>query len=79
MSAEDAVRTQQIASQRIHIERAINKIKNVRIWNGVFLLVYLVLLTKCELFVLSCATLRIHSYLISHDLFMLIVLLSQCC
>jgi len=35
MSAEDVVRTQQIASVRIHVERAINKIKNVRIWEGV--------------------------------------------
>ena len=33
MSAEDVVRTQQIASLRIHVERAINKI--FRIWNGV--------------------------------------------
>ena len=35
MTAEDVVRTQQIASVRIHVERAINKIKNVRIWEGV--------------------------------------------
>jgi len=35
MSAEDVVRTQQIASVRIHVERAINKIKNVWIWEGV--------------------------------------------
>ena len=35
MSAEDVVRTQQIAILRIHVERAINKIKNFRIWNGV--------------------------------------------
>lgn len=35
MSAEDVVRTQQIASLRIHVERAINKIKNFGIWNGV--------------------------------------------
>ena len=35
MSAEDVVRTQQIASLQIHVERAINKIKNFRIWNGV--------------------------------------------
>ena len=35
MSAEDVVRTQQIASVRIHVERAINKIKNFRIWEGV--------------------------------------------
>ena len=34
-SGEDVVRTQQIASLRIHVERAINKIKNFRIWNGV--------------------------------------------
>ena len=35
MSAEDVIRTQQIASVRIHVERAINKIKNFRIWEGV--------------------------------------------
>ena len=35
MSAEDVVRTQQIASWRIHVERAINKIKNFHIWDGV--------------------------------------------
>ena len=35
MSAEDVVRTQQIASLRIHVERAINKIKNFHIWDGV--------------------------------------------
>ncbi|CAH3170887.1 unnamed protein product [Porites lobata] len=35
MSAEDVVRTQQIASLRIHVERAINKIKNFRIWQRV--------------------------------------------
>ena len=35
MSAEDVIRTQQIASLRIHVERAINKTKNFRIWNGV--------------------------------------------
>ena len=31
MTAEDVVRTQQIASVRIHVERAINKVKNFRI------------------------------------------------
>ena len=31
MSAEDVVGTQQIASLRIHVERAINKIKNYHI------------------------------------------------
>ena len=36
MSAEDVVKTQSIASVRIHIERAINKIKNFRIWQGDF-------------------------------------------
>ncbi|XP_044172060.1 uncharacterized protein LOC122956456 [Acropora millepora] len=34
MSAEDVVRTQQIAGLRIHVERAINKIKNFLIWKG---------------------------------------------
>ena len=36
MSAEEVVRTQTIASVRIHIERAINKIKNFRIWRRDF-------------------------------------------
>lgn len=35
MSVEDVVQTQQIASLRIHVERAINKIKNFRIWQRV--------------------------------------------
>lgn len=35
MSAEDVVQTQQIAGLRIHVERAINKIKNFHIWDGV--------------------------------------------
>lgn len=35
MSPENVIRTQQIASVRIHVERAINRIKNYRIWNGV--------------------------------------------
>ena len=34
MSAEDVVQTQQIAGLRIHVERAINKIKNFLIWKG---------------------------------------------
>lgn len=33
MSAEDVIKTQEIASLRIHIERAINKIKNLHIWD----------------------------------------------
>lgn len=36
MSAEDVINTQKIASVRIHIERAINKIKNFHIWDGDF-------------------------------------------
>ena len=35
MLAEDVVKTQEIASLRIHVERAINKIKNFHIWDGV--------------------------------------------
>ena len=35
MPAEDADKTQNIASLRIHVERAINKIKNFHIWDGV--------------------------------------------
>ena len=34
MSAEDVIATQEIASLRIHIERAINKIKNFQIFDG---------------------------------------------
>ena len=32
MAAQDVIRTQEIASLRIHVERAINKIKNFHIW-----------------------------------------------
>ena len=35
MPAQDVVRTQEISSLRIHVERAINKIKNFHIWDGV--------------------------------------------
>ncbi|XP_068671617.1 uncharacterized protein [Montipora foliosa] len=35
MPAEDVAKTQEIASLRIHIERAINKIKNFHIWDKV--------------------------------------------
>ena len=35
MSAEDVVRTWKIASLRIHVERAIKKSKNFRIWQRV--------------------------------------------
>ena len=35
MGAEDVIRTQQIASVRIHVEGAINRIKNYNIWSGV--------------------------------------------
>lgn len=35
MLPEDVVRTQEIASLRIHIEHAINKIKNFHIWDKV--------------------------------------------
>lgn len=35
MSEEDVIKTQQIASLRIHVERAINKIKNYHIWDTV--------------------------------------------
>ena len=35
MPAEDVVKTQNIASLRIHVERAVNKIKNFHIWDGV--------------------------------------------
>ena len=35
MSREDVVKTQVIAALRIHVERAINKIKNFHIWDKV--------------------------------------------
>ncbi|XP_068724860.1 uncharacterized protein [Montipora capricornis] len=35
MPPEDVVKTQEIASLHIHVERAINKIKNFHIWDGV--------------------------------------------
>lgn len=35
MSLEDVVKTQVIAALRIHVERAINKIKNFHIWDKV--------------------------------------------
>ena len=35
MCAEDVIKTQQIASLRIHVERAINKIKKFHIWDKV--------------------------------------------
>ena len=35
MSAEDVVKTQDIASLRIHVERATNKVKNFSIFEGV--------------------------------------------
>ena len=35
MSAEDKIGTQEIASLRIHVDRAINKVKNFHIFDGV--------------------------------------------
>jgi len=35
MPAEDVVKTQEIASLRIHVERAINKVKNFHIWDSI--------------------------------------------
>ena len=35
MPAQDVVRTEEIASLRIHVERAIKKIKNFYFWDGV--------------------------------------------
>lgn len=35
MSAEDVIATQEIANLRIHVERAINKVKNFQIFDGV--------------------------------------------
>ena len=35
MAIEDVVKTQEIASLRIHVEPAFNKIKNFHIWDGV--------------------------------------------
>ena len=39
-SAEDVIATQEIASLRIHVVRAINKVKNFHIFDGVILLTY---------------------------------------
>ena len=35
MSPEDVVKTQTVASLRVHVERAINKVKNFHIWDNV--------------------------------------------
>ena len=35
MSPEDVVKTQTVASLRVHVERAINKVKNFHIWGNV--------------------------------------------
>lgn len=35
MDPSDVIKTQQIASLRIHVERAINRIKNYKIWDGI--------------------------------------------
>ena len=35
MTAQDVIKTQEIASVRIHLERAINKIKNFHLWDSV--------------------------------------------
>lgn len=37
MPAEDVIATQEIASLRIHVERAINKVKNFLVFEGVIL------------------------------------------
>ena len=36
MPPEDVVKTQEIARLRIHVELAINKIKNFHIWGSVY-------------------------------------------
>ena len=59
MPAEDVVKTQVIASLRIHVERAINKIKNFHIWDRITQLTS----TKCGRFVVSYVTFRIPFYL----------------
>ena len=52
MPPEDVVKTQVIASLRIHVERAINKIKNFHIWDRVIFLCLFPILnqmwTVCE-------------------------------
>ena len=35
MTAEDVIKTQEIASVRVHVERAINKFKNFHLWDSV--------------------------------------------
>ena len=49
MSAEDVVKTQSIASLRVHVERAINKIKNFRIWDGIVNQMWTVCAVLCNL------------------------------
>ena len=39
MAAEDVIKTQEIAGLRIHVERAINKVKNIVIFEGVIPLI----------------------------------------
>ena len=46
MVAEDIVATQEISSLRIHIERAINKVKNLKIFDGVIPLIQLGVLNQ---------------------------------
>lgn len=75
MSAKDAVKTQQFASLWIHVERGMNTIKNIQIWNGV---VPLSLFSVVNQIWTVCAFLCSTQDTSSHDLFMLIVLLSPC-
>ena len=58
MTPEEVVQTQQIASLRIHVERAINKIKNFHIWDSVVpftlfsvvnqIIIIIITLFKCQ-------------------------------
>ena len=65
MPASDVVKTQEIASLRIHVERAIDKIKNFRIWESVIplSLIDIANVTRCGLYVHICV---IFKTLLSH-------------
>lgn len=63
MPPEDVVRTQEIVWLWIHIEQAINKIKNFHIWDGVIPLNLFAFQINCGLFVHFFALLKTLSYM----------------
>ena len=54
MTPEEVVQTQQIGSLRIHVERAINKIKNFHIWDSVVPFTLFSVFIKCGVCVCVC-------------------------